>query len=213
MKLADARTLAETIQWAIAPGCKDVRIAGSIRRLKGEPGDIELVAVPDQRPPKPVFGQPNQFANTLEAILYDLRLGSPDGLCLRLEKGGSLYKQFWVSVDNGATYLIKLDLFLVTTESFPVQFVIRTGPAEFSHWIVTPRAKGGCMPDGYKCESGRVICVATGEPMPFEEEIDFLGFLGLGWIEPYARKANWGYWRNRPNMVSPKPVDAPVTAL
>jgi hypothetical protein len=71
-------------------------------------------------------------------------------------------------------------------QQFGVIMVIRTGPADFSKRIVTPRYHRGCLPSDCRVEDGAVWHGDQIIPMP--EEIDFLEFLGLGWVEPKERK-------------------------
>jgi hypothetical protein len=43
---------------------------------------------------------------------------------------------------------IAIDLFIVLPPAqFGAFFAIRTGTAEFSQWLVTPREKGGAIPE------------------------------------------------------------------
>lgn len=67
---------------------------------------------------------------------------------------------------------------------------IRTGPKDFSRWIVTQRYKGGALPSDCRVNKGAVWHGDRMIEMP--EEIQFLQFLGLGWVEPEERVAKWG---------------------
>jgi DNA polymerase/3'-5' exonuclease PolX len=81
---------------------------------------------------------------------------------------------------------INLDLFIVTRPAqWGVILAIRTGPADFSKWIVTPRKYGGALPSNCHVEGGRVLRQQI--PLEMPEERDFLDFLGLGWVEPKDR--------------------------
>jgi DNA polymerase/3'-5' exonuclease PolX len=185
-----ALPLAEKLQDLLAPACKRIEIAGSIRRLKPEPGDIEIVAIPDLRPPRLHFGM-KDCATNLDMILQSLQMDDENGVKLLKSMAGPRYKKYYVSLDAGQTWLIKLDLFLVIPPSdWGVEYLIRTGPAEFSHWIVTKRSWGGGMPDGYRVDGNRVIS-ETGDYIPCPEEIDFLRFCKLQWIEPKFRRPMW----------------------
>lgn len=52
----------------------------------------------------------------------------------------------------------------------------------------------GGLPGGYKING---LCVyelngaSSGVPLAMPEEIDFLKFLGLGWVKPEDRKPKW----------------------
>jgi DNA polymerase/3'-5' exonuclease PolX len=192
MKYDQALPIAEKLVDLLRPGCTRIEIAGSIRRLKAEPGDIDLVAIPDQRPARPLFGIPYR-SNQLEMILESLALGDDDDIKLHRCLGGGKYQEYWVSIDAGRTWCIKLDLFLVTPPAdWGCLYLIRTGPADFSHWIVSNQSIGGGMPDGYHLQGGRIQDKATGQFVyRCPEEIDFLHFCGLDWIEPRDRRPIW----------------------
>lgn len=186
MKYDLALPIAEKLTSLLAPGCMRIEIAGSIRRMASEPGDIEIVALPDQSPYHLVFGRP-AVHNLLDAILYELEIGDDETIHLHEIKGGQKFRQFWVSTDGGRTWVIKLDLFLVTPPAdWGVIYLIRTGPADFSHWIVTPKYFGGGLPNGLQIQGGRVL-TSDGEHIHCWDEIDFLHVCNLDWIEPKDR--------------------------
>jgi DNA polymerase/3'-5' exonuclease PolX len=176
MKLAKAEKIAETIAIMLQPRCLRIEIAGSVRRGKAEVHDIELCAMPRFERVTDLFGQPKGVMSLLENY--------PWALVGELLKGGEKYKQ--LRLEEG----INLDLFIVTPPAdWGVIYTIRTGPAEFSHWIVTQRKRGGGLPSDCKVEGGRVY--RGDEYLPMSEEIDFLNFLGLGWVEPKDRQPGW----------------------
>jgi DNA polymerase/3'-5' exonuclease PolX len=192
MKYDEALPIAEKLVELLILGCKRIEIAGSIRRLKPDPSDIEIVAIPDLLPARPLFGIPYQ-STQLGMILSSLELGDDENIKLHRCLGGDKYQKYWVSIDCGRTWCIKLDLFLVTPPAeWGVLYLIRTGPSEFSHWIVTPQSVGGGMPDGYHLEGGRIQDLASRQFIyPCPDEIDFLHFCGLDWIEPKDRHPVW----------------------
>jgi hypothetical protein len=191
-----ALKVAESLLEHLQPACSRIETKGSIARLKPEPKDIELLAVP--LPGKVTSGRP-EFGKPIPKIyptLLDKLLGEMEQQGdLYFKKDGPRYKQFWM-MDVG----IAVDLFLVLPPAqWGVQSVIRTGPAEFGHWMVTRKCKGGALPDDHIVEGGvvgkRVRTdkgdVRKGE-LPMPEEIDFLRFCSLDWIEPKDRRPNWG---------------------
>ena len=106
-----------------------------------------------------------------------------------------------------APYIDRVLFYLVTPPAqFGVDLMIRTGPGSttdnFSQWIVTPRSKGGALPDGYRVKHAAVWSVdqlnEKGEPKPTElplqmpTEHSFFKFLGMDWINPRDRHAKWG---------------------
>ena len=186
-----ALPIAERMVSLLQPGCKRIEIAGGLRRQKPDPHDIEIVAIPDLRPPRPIFGCP-QYATILDALLASLERGDEDDLLIHLSLKCPKFKQFAVSMDGGQHWAIKVDLFLCTPPSdWGVLYLLRTGPEEFSHWIVTPKWQGGGLPNGFRIEQNHVINNETEDYIPCPEEIDFLKFCGMDWIAPSIRRPLW----------------------
>ena len=98
--------------------------------------------------------------------------------------------------------LFQLDLFIVQPPAqWGVQFLIRTGPAMFSKWMVTQRRKGGALPSFAHVRGGAVWNGETLISMP--EESDYFEFCELLWITPERRRnqqlniRGWGEHWNR----------------
>ena len=191
MEYEKALLLAEQTMALLQPGCKLIEIAGSIRRKKADPNDIDIIAIPDLRSPRPTFGCP-AYQTTLDAILASLVRGDEDEFLIHLNLNGPKLKSFTVSQDGGQHWLIDVDLYLCTPPSdWGVLKLIRTGPKEFSHRIVAQKYMGGGLPNGYQVEDNRVINRTTKEYMPCPEEINFLKFCKLDWIAPSIRRPIW----------------------
>jgi DNA polymerase/3'-5' exonuclease PolX len=169
-----AKGIADGLVEKLSPYCERISIAGSVRRLKPEVHDIEIVARPS-----PAIARKNMFGEEyLSTNVF------PDGLFneWKVLKNGPRYKQF--TLPEG----INFDLFLVLPPAqFGVILTIRTGPADFSRWIVTPKYNHGALPGDCRVQDGGVY--RRGGLLTMPEEIDFLNLLGLGWIEPSARIA------------------------
>lgn len=190
MEYDKALSLAEKVLDLLAPACKCIEIAGSIRRQKPDPNDINLVAIPDLRPPRLSFGSP-PYTTTLDAILVGL-VCDDETFLIHIGLNGPKLKSFSISQDGGQHWLINVDLYLCTPPSdWGVLKLIRTGPKEFSHWIVTPKWQGGGLPNGYYVEDNRVLNRTTKENIPCLDEIDFLHFCKLDWISPSIRRPLW----------------------
>ena len=171
--LADAEAIAVRVLEHLAPLCERIEIAGSIRRRKPEVGDIELVAIP--RTLADMFGDPLP-EHALDTFEYSA-IG-------RLEMGGHKYKK--VGLTEGS----QLDLFIVTPPAqWGVQFLIRTGPAEYSHAFVTPKWQGGLLPSHLQVKDGAIQNRSTGEIIETPEEADVYNLLGLPFVEPEKRTA------------------------
>ena len=177
MKLTQARELAEKWVEYLSEYCERIEIAGGIRRGKVEPHDIEIVCIPKTKEERDMFGYVVADKNALSFAIDGLAYGD---MCKKI-KDGDRFKQ--LALPEG----INIDLFIVRPETWAVQFVIRTGPAEFSHWIVTPRKYGGALPSNCKVKDGQVW--QGGQAVELTEEPEFLDFLGLGWVNPEARRA------------------------
>ncbi len=190
MKNESALKIAEELMGRLV-GLERVEVKGSILRWKEDVKDIELLAIPDMQRvplPRPEFGKPVRVYKTiLDRCIAEL----VDEGVIRLEKNGEKFKKlFWMRP------YIAVDLFLVTPPAtWGVQALIRTGPADFSHWCVTRRKNGGALPNGFRVQDGAVWEGERenepGEMVGFEDERAFLDFLGLGWVEPSQRVARW----------------------
>jgi DNA polymerase/3'-5' exonuclease PolX len=172
---ARAKEVADGALAMLAPACERIEIAGGVRRQKAECHDVELVAIPRLSPIVDIFGTAAGYRNLLNERIEELRL-----VC---SKNGDRYKKIIYTAD------LNIDLFIVLPPAqWGVIFTIRTGSADFSHHIVTPRKYGGCMPSDHIVKDGAVHTPA-GYLVPMPEEMDFLTFLGLGWIDPKERTA------------------------
>ena len=210
MKHQDALYVARWLVEQLRGGCERVEIAGSVRRGKAEVKDIEIVAVPIQKAPRPEFGQKVIHKTPVDKILFDLV--EIDGM-LKPKMGGEKFRKFEIRrlAEFGLDEPVNpfyLDLFLCTPPSqWGVEFMIRTGPSDFSQWMVTQRSKGGALPDGYfvrhnvvwvegtevPSKAGEAIKMMTeGNHIEMAEEEDWFRFCGLEWIEPGKRVARWG---------------------
>jgi len=176
--LDEAQRIARYYLGLLAPACERIEIAGSIRRKKLLVGDIEMVAIPKLAVSNDLFGNPSKPHSLLDDAVADL---IPRGA--RLLKNGERYKQ--IALPEG----VNLDLFIVLPPAqWGVIFLIRTGPAAFSRWVVTPRKHGGALPSNCRVKDGAVW--RNGEIIPMPEEEEFFRLLGLPAIAPEHRQPN-----------------------
>lgn len=159
----------------LASACDRIEIAGSLRRKQDTVGDIEIVCIPKMIQSKTT----DLFGLSMEINLLEERLR-----CLRAFKPNA--KQ--VQIDLGT---INIDLFIVTPETWGVQFMIRTGSADFSKWMVTKRQQGGALPSHLQVKDGRIW--SGGLPLETPEEADVFRVCGLDWIAPEMRIG--GRWK------------------
>lgn len=169
VSLKFAHDMGEEILEILRPHCVRIEFAGSIRRRVPMVGDIEICAIP--LPVPDLFGQPGED-HQLDRFDW-VQIGA-------FVKGGHKYKQ--IALYSG----IKLDLFVVTPPAqWGVQFLIRTGPAEFSHRLVTQKNKGGMLPSLFHVQDG---AIRKGDQIiPTPEERDVFGLIGIPYIHPEDR--------------------------
>jgi len=206
MKHNDAFKVAEALVEQLRPVCERIEIKGGLSRFKPDVHDIEILVVPDLTPvqrPMLEFGKPipRAYNTQLDKFVDEMR---KDGV-IRVEADGDRYKRFSLNAVG-----IKVDLFInIPPSDWGVQAVIRTGPKDFSHWIVCNRPRGP-LPKGHFVKHqvvwveseikkhevpenpDKAIALLTDtNHLCMPEEIDFLNFLELGWIEPKDRVAKW----------------------
>jgi DNA polymerase/3'-5' exonuclease PolX len=181
MKHDEAKAIAQTWIGYLKDSCERIEIAGSIRRGKPEVKDVELVCIPKIVTEPDLFGGEGSKTNILEVTIGKLFW---DRVYLAANKNGPRYKQ--LALTEG----IHLDLFIVLPPAeWGVQFLIRTGPSDFSHWCVTPRHAGGGLPSYLRVKDGAVWNRTT--KIETAEERDFFRLIGLEYIEPAERRAQW----------------------
>jgi len=175
--------IAEEIKGLLAIGCQRIEIAGSLRRRSRTVKDIEIVAQPTSIPIPNMFDEVVGYKSSLDPLLSDLI--SRD-ILVPAGKNGKRYKRFRIRGEIGP----KLDLFIVQP---PAQWgailAIRTGPAQFSRRLVTPRSRGGLLPSHLCVKDGAVRQKAA--PRTIIEtptEAALFELLEIDWIPPDARE-------------------------
>jgi DNA polymerase/3'-5' exonuclease PolX len=167
--------------------CERIEIAGSIRRQKEEVGDIELVAIPKfvETKSNTLFGEPVR-QSLLENLLY--RMEQQRILVRRSVNGhtgwGERYKRaaFATGNDPNNPWWLAVDLFIVLPPSqFGLQYLVRTGSADFSHRMF---ARANEL--GLHSENG-AWRRADGSVVECPEEADVFNVLGLDFIPPEDR--------------------------
>lgn len=166
-------TVASAISQALAPACHRIEIAGSVRREKAMCGDVELVAIP--RLHTNLIGDPMDVSYVDDALAR---------WPVVLHKNGNKFKQFSIEWQPGMWF--KVDLFLQPDPAtWGVNFLLRTGSATFSHFMVTPTWQGGHKPEGFEVKDARVW--RNGVALETPNEIDVFRVFEMDWIEPRDR--------------------------
>lgn len=185
--LITAQAIAEEVRTLLAPACHRIEIAGSIRRRSPTVGDIELLAEPilTERPID-LFGEMTETEDHLDTLAYKFLANGT--FRYRTDKNsrtavGPRYKRL---VYNG----IGLDLFAcLPPAQWGLLLAIRTGPGEFSHQLVTPRHRGGFLPDGLSVRDGQLWHGFESVPVPDEETL--FDILSMDYMTSADRREDW----------------------
>lgn len=181
--LEHARLLADEVVALLEPSCDRIAVAGSIRRRRPDVGDVEIVCLPRYEVIQADLFAPGEGLNRdlLTARCSDLLA---DGtLAHRPDVNG--HPAFGAKFKRLLYRGVPLDLFSPLPECWGVVFCIRTGPAEFSHRLVTPRRQGGLLPGWLRVSEGRIWRAQTALRTPEEEDV--FAAIGLDWIPPEKR--------------------------
>lgn len=178
-----ALPIAQALLEQLRPHCQRLDIAGSLRRRMAEVKDIEIVAVPIVADNNASYPSGDLFGDlTGEHLPLDGWLAERETLGdLVGHKNGDRYKQFTLT-EHG----IKVDLFLVRPPAqWGVIFTLRTGPADYSRWLVT-RQPWGALPHGYSVHDGSLY--HDGVLIPTPEETDFFLKINIPFTPPPLRR-------------------------
>ena len=169
MKYSEALKIAEEVKALLAPHCERIEIAGSVRRLKPECKDIEIVAIP-----KPyetgifesgVASVINQWTKVKGELEYKGRPGVKQcKYTQRLHPAG-----------------ITLDIFFAHHDNFGYLLAIRTGSADYSHQVLAST----WVKMGYKGVDG--LLTYNGRYVSIPEEIDLFNLLKIPYVLPQDR--------------------------
>ena len=171
MELLKARAIAEQLKGRLQSSCERIEIAGSIRRLKPQVGDIELLCIP-------------KYDRGID--LLDRELGAlmvPHILRLRRNKKGfTTYgpkNKLMAHVESG----MGVDIFSTTWENWPVALVVRTGGKATNQRISTAALSKGwhfhAYGRGFTTPSGEIVC---------RSEREVFEAVGLRYPEPWERE-------------------------
>lgn len=178
ISLDDARRVAQQVVSHIRPAMNRVDIAGSIRRQKNIVGDVEIVAIPDNR---------ENLYKLLRDIGQIIKPGVP-GIIPWSPKMDAKYVRVRLHHD------MNLDLFLATPRNWGGLFLMRTGSASgsdgntFNGFVpgIFSRFKklshGGRMTDA-------MPTMPSGEQLDVPEEQDFFDLLEMDFVPPAERTA------------------------
>ncbi len=150
MKLKEARLIAEELVGALAPACERIEVAGSVRRGKANPKDIEIVFIPKRgERMKDLFSMENYLLtdDVLERLNVEGVL-QRDSVTVRW---GPKYKRA-VHRASGAV----VEMFAATEENWGYIYALRTGPGDFNKVLVRSVGDGGALPLGLSLRDGHL---------------------------------------------------------
>ena len=116
MDLEIAQAMALSVLDDLLPAVDRIAIAGSIRRMKPQVGDIEILCIPKYKEVKDLFGTINLESKLPDLLEYLTAIRSWKRI-----QGGVLYCQYHLLGE------INLDLFITTPEKWGLSLVLRTG--------------------------------------------------------------------------------------
>jgi len=172
MELERAKALAEKIKAVLESSCERIVIAGSIRREKLYPGDIELLCIP-----KYITGG-DMIDAKIKTLIHFKMLG------YRLNKLGSkVYgpkNKLLTHLESG----IGVDIFSTTEECCSVALVVRTGGERTNKEIASRALERGMRFHAY----GRGFTQADGSELICQSEAEVFKAVGLRYLEPWERR-------------------------
>lgn len=166
MKLEEAQYKAADLLQLLQPYCDRIEVAGSIRRRKPEPKDIELVIIPKQQP----------------SDMFGLYLRHHEGIATTCSR----YKLIRGSLIAGKAVRLEMadgtgvDLFFCTPRNWGYILLLRTGSDRFNMALID-RLKG----NGYTCKAGAIW--HKGSPLETPEEVDVFKRAGLNFLPAIER--------------------------
>ncbi|GAB4434219.1 MAG: hypothetical protein Kow00120_00470 [Anaerolineae bacterium] len=198
LPLTAARSMADKLVAQLRPACRNIAIAGSIRRGMAHVHDIELVAIPH------ITWQPvtetQQLALFTDAThVKRVQISALDQVLERLMDAnmlqrtpppgiktpaawGERYKKLWARVNNHYGW-VQIDLFIATPVNWGAIYAIRTGCSAFSNALVTYIKHH----TPYRQEAGQLVYVPSRQPVPVPTERAYFATIGVPWIAPHLR--------------------------
>lgn len=195
-KVTDLKEPMSRLIEGLQPYCSEIKVGGSIRRGEVFVTDVEILAKPRTENIEDLFGDVQTRRNLLWEHMNLLRTSGV--IQLRLDKNG--HSHFGERSMRFTFEKIPFDLFCcLPPASWGAMMAIRTGPADFSKWLVTKVGQGGAMPVDMRMEDFRLVrssSVASGNLEVLQDvvidtptEQDFFAALGIGFIEPTMRRS------------------------
>ena len=158
MELKKAQAIAEDVVKQLSPHCEKVEVAGSIRRRRPLPNDIDIVLVP-----KPLMDY------AVHQVLMELGGG-------KMKMAGKKIAR----VDLGE---IELDVYIATEETWSTLLLIRTGSKESNQRLAAEAQRRGWR----LAASGGGLFNENNERIAGDTEASIFKSLGFRNLEPWER--------------------------
>ncbi|MCX7848123.1 MAG: hypothetical protein N2595_08875 [bacterium] len=192
-QLSEAQEIAFNILNILASHCEKIHIAGSVRREVSFVKDIEIVCQPKEIVLKDMFGQDEGVVRDFEFSRKVLEIGE-------IVKGNTDGRYMQIKLPQG----INLDLFMPIADDYFRQLAVRTGPPEYSHFVI---ARGWLKMGWVGTEEGlrriedcqqvqngsgkskwKIINKNGVRPPAWKSEEEFFDWINVKWVEPNKRK-------------------------
>ena len=170
MELQKAKAIAEELLELLKPACERITIAGSIRRQKPEPSDIELLCIPR------FVGGVDQLDRELGPLMLQQILGHR-----RNKRGSIIYgpkNKLLLHKPSG----IGVDVFSVTESNWGMALFVRTGPKEWNIKAMSRFRELGMQGHAY---GG--ISFSDGREINCQDEETVFRNLGWAYVAPERR--------------------------
>lgn len=181
VNLLVASQVAGEVIRALWPACERVEVAGSVRRRKLEPKDIEIVFIPK------MVERPVDMFNTARVPATDMviermvrrKLLAWDEV---VKRNGPRYKRLIHVAHN-----VVIELFTAQADNWGLILALRTGSSDFNKLMVSHPWQGGAMPMDMMMQDGFLWC--RGEKLTSRSEEEFFAQMGLPYWSPEVRTA------------------------
>ena len=170
---------------ALSPVCDRIMVAGSVRRHKAEPKDVEIVYIPRMQSERVDLFSYEDVPAT-EAMIQELVNRSFWNFDGRIRRNGPKYKRM-VQSPLASGEPVVIELFRAQADNWGYVLALRTGPGDFNKiWAAHPW-DGGCLPADITLKGGYLWC--GGKPVATPSEDEFFAEIGLPCWQPEERSA------------------------
>jgi len=181
MNYEQAAAVARDVVERLAPWCKRIEIAGSIRRKKREPKDVEIVFWPREVASAMTLFDVHKTPAT-DRVIADLVEEGFWAFDEKVKRNGPRYKRL-IHTASGAV----IELFRADADNWGYIYALRTGPGDFNKVIVSKPWQGGVLPLEIKVDQGYVY--RRGVRVSVPDEATFFELWELPCIPPEERSA------------------------